>query len=169
MISNLKKAVKVLQKIINQQITCLESISQEQYTTPIPPMDLASIGGHTRHITEFLVQLIKDYHIGTISYDNRERNKLIENDAVFATEKLKEISLKLAHLSEKKLYLKQIYGEETLFIETTLEREIIYNIEHSIHHQALIKVALNHFNIGGIVHENFGVAPSTIKYREKIF
>lgn len=167
--NDVKKTFRVLESIINQQLACLENISQEQYTTPVPSMDYASIGGHTRHIAEFLVQLIKDYEHGTISYDDRERDKNIETDPKFASRKFKEINRNLAQLPQKKLYLKQIYGEETLLIETTLDREVVYNIEHTIHHQALIKVALNHFNLSHIVCGNFGVAPSTIKFREQIY
>ncbi len=43
---------------------------------------------------------------------------------------------------------------------------MVYNIEHCIHHQALIKVALNEMEANHLINKNFGMAPSTIQYRE---
>lgn len=51
------------------------------------------------------------------------------------------------------------------FIETNYFREVLYNLEHCIHHQALIKVALLNFNYIQIS-ETFGIAPSTIEFRK---
>ena len=63
------------------------------------------------------------------------------------------------------MVLQQGTTETTLEIETNYERELLYNLEHSIHHQALIKVALLQLQSVEIP-ENFGVAQSTIVYRE---
>jgi hypothetical protein len=43
---------------------------------------------------------------------------------------------------------------------------MVYNIEHCIHHQALIKVALNEMEANHLINKNFGIAPSTIQYRK---
>ena len=56
-------------------------------------------------------------------------------------------------------------GEE-LLIQSNYERELLYNLEHCIHHQALIKVAIIQSNSVAI-DENFGVARSTIEYRKQ--
>ena len=48
---------------------------------------------------------------------------------------------------------------------TSFTRELFYCDEHTIHHLALIRVGIN--EIGGYqLNESFGVAPSTIKYRQ---
>ena len=39
-------------------------------------------------------------------------------------------------------------------------------LEHLLHHQALIKVALNEMEANHLINKNFGIAPSTIQYRE---
>ena len=52
-------------------------------------------------------------------------------------------------------------------IATTFQRELAYCLEHSIHHQALIKVGLKELNLENIIEKNFGVAPATIRYHEK--
>jgi hypothetical protein len=62
--------------------------------------------------------------------------------------------------------LKQTVGNISLEIPTNFYRELLYNIEHCIHHQALIKVAFNEMKMSHLLNKNFGVAPSTIQYRE---
>jgi RNA-binding protein YhbY len=62
--------------------------------------------------------------------------------------------------------LQQVIGNQILEIESNYTRELLYNLEHSIHHQALIKVAILQNN-SIIIDENFGVAHSTIEYRKK--
>jgi len=62
--------------------------------------------------------------------------------------------------------IRQKVDSELVCIETNYYRELLYNLEHCIHHQALIRVAL--FQMENIkVNANFGVAPSTIEYRKQ--
>ena len=64
----------------------------------------------------------------------------------------------------KTLYLEHFCSSSTKVIQTNYFRELLYNLEHSIHHQALIKIAL--YRIPHIkIPETFGVAPSTLEYR----
>jgi anionic cell wall polymer biosynthesis LytR-Cps2A-Psr (LCP) family protein len=66
----------------------------------------------------------------------------------------------------KKLVLKQVIDEIEVTIESNYNRELLYNLEHCIHHQALIKVAVLQMKYLQI-DENFGVARSTIEYRKQ--
>ena len=51
-------------------------------------------------------------------------------------------------------------------ISSNYFREIAYNLEHTIHHMALIRVGLR--EIGDIpVDDDYGVASSTLKYRKQ--
>ena len=57
--------------------------------------------------------------------------------------------------------MQQIIDEEELRIESNYFRELLYNLEHCIHHQALIKVAI--LQVESItIGRDFGVARSTI-------
>ncbi len=84
------------------------------------------------------------------------------NHAIFILEQqLTQIDKQNKELS---LYHNCFSVTETLL--TNYFRELLYNLEHSIHHQALIKVAL--FNSTHIkISESFGVAPSTLEYRKQ--
>jgi hypothetical protein len=72
-------------------------------------------------------------------------------------------------LPDKKLYLTIdcIDGAIEPIVTTTYFREIVYNIEHTIHHLALIKVALIELKLS-LVDNNFGMAYSTIKYKSSL-
>ena len=50
-------------------------------------------------------------------------------------------------------------------IDTSLYRELGYCLEHSVHHQALIKTALKEHECLGLIDQNFGIASSTIRNR----
>jgi hypothetical protein len=69
---------------------------------------------------------------------------------------------------DKMLMLATSYdGEELLEIPTSFNRELVYLIEHTIHHLAIIKIGLNEAFPTIEIPENFGVAYSTIRFKEK--
>ncbi len=109
--------------------------------------------------------LINQYESGTIDYDKRVRDKKIETDIEFALRSIDEIVFSLAK-PNKKLVLSQFISVEQLRIETDFQRELLYNLEHCIHHQALIKVAVLQFDSVEI-NDTFGIAPSTLEYRKQ--
>ncbi|MDX1476670.1 MAG: hypothetical protein R3301_03155 [Saprospiraceae bacterium] len=53
-------------------------------------------------------------------------------------------------------------------MDSSLERELIYNIEHTIHHLAIIKIGLAIIAPDIPLPAHFGVAPSTVKYKQGI-
>ncbi|WP_276966992.1 DinB family protein, partial [Chryseobacterium sp.] len=130
-----------------------------------PSLDDSTIGGHTRHIIEFLEILLNSYHMSQINYDGRQRNLELEENPEKAMKVITEI-LSAIDLPNKNLTLKQIAGNISVEIPTNFYRELLYNIEHCIHHQALIKVAFKEIKMSHLLHKNFGIAPSTIQYRE---
>jgi len=51
-------------------------------------------------------------------------------------------------------------------VKSNLMRELAYNLEHAIHHMALIRIVLNQQFPDVKVDANFGVAYSTIRYNK---
>lgn len=150
---------------LNELIDLLNQLSKTEYSNSCAELSNASIGEHTRHIIEMFQCLENQYNLGIVNYDNRERNVLIQTDAVCA---IKQIRIIQDNLEKKNKYieLQQIIDGEEIRIQSNYHRELLYNLEHCIHHQALIKVAvLQCKNV--IVDENFGVARSTIEYRNQ--
>jgi hypothetical protein len=143
----------------------LAQLSNADYVLPCPSLSNATIGEHIRHIIEMFECLEEQYDSGFVNYDSRKRDYQIETNIDFAKTK---IELLLANINKpnKKLLLMQQLDGDSLEIESNYSRELLYNLEHCIHHQALIKVAvLQNANIK--IEANFGVARSTIEYRKQ--
>lgn len=134
------------------------------YAAPCEALSNATIGQHSRHIIELYQCLLAGYHAGEINYDERKRNDLYETDIAAAIIIVKEIQQQLIQ-PDKSLKIFCGTHNRSVCIESNYYREVLYNLEHCIHHQALIKVALlalKDVQIG----EGFGVAPSTLQHRK---
>lgn len=150
---------------LNELIDLLKQLSNAQYSEPCSNLSNASIGEHTRHIIEMFECLNNQYDSGIVNYDKRERNFLIQSDTNFAIEKMISIQNSLNKKNKKIKLFQKIDGVE-INIKSNYFRELLYNLEHCIHHQALIKVAvlqMSHLKIN----DDFGVARSTIEYRNQ--
>lgn len=157
--------VKSINNSLDELINLLNQLSDESYSKSCEALSNASIGEHTRHILEMFQCLEKSYDPGILNYDNRERNERIQTKTEFAIQCILEIKSALK-TENKILFLEQMIDGLTFRIQSNYYRELLYNLEHCIHHQALIKVAvLQYENIS--LNENFGVASSTIEYRNQ--
>lgn len=150
---------------LNELIHLLNQMSNDEYTTTCASLSNSTIGEHTRHIIELFQCLQVNYDSGIVNYDKRQRNQQIQTDADFAILQLGNIQIAIDK-DDKKMQLQQIIDGEDLYIETNYYRELLYNLEHCIHHQALIKVGVLQ-NCKIDLNENFGVARSTIEYRKQ--
>lgn len=140
-------------------------LQPHEYTHPFPQLRNATIGEHTRHIIELFQCLIYQYETGVVNYDLRERNPVIQGNIAFAQQCITEI---LSHVSRPNctLELQQQIDGTMLSLPTNFHRELLYNLEHCIHHQALIRVGIMQFE-SVVLDPNFGVARSTIAYRQQ--
>lgn len=150
---------------LNDLIDLLGQLSDAVYSMPCPALSNATIGEHTRHVVEMFQCLLNNYDSGVVNYDNRERNKALQTDTGFALTAIQAVAAALDK-QDKKLELTQVVDGEEITIESNYNRELLYNLEHCIHHQALIKVAVMQCS-DVVVGEHFGVARSTIEYRSQ--
>ena len=161
------KLKETVNDVLKQLQNVIEQINLEDYTGENKSID-SSIGEHARHIIEFYVCLLQGLKSGVINYDNRQRDKRIESDPDFAISKIGEILSFTENYDENPtLTLNQCYSYteiDNLTIQTNYLRELTYNIEHTIHHLAIMKTAINercnYIDLPG----NFGIASSTVRY-----
>ena len=153
-----------IKKVLQSLITTLKPLTLDEFTSPIKSLSNATIGEHTRHIIELFQCVLIAYNEGIVNYDDRKRNQLMQNNLDTALEQL-QILCESIEKDNIPLKLKTSESQNNEFIETNYYREILYNFEHCIHHQALIKVGLLALNKTPNSHE-FGVAPSTIAYKK---
>lgn len=158
------------ENILRQLTEVLDLLSNDAYKKPLQNLSGSSIGQHTRHIIEFYQCLLQADGKNILDYDNRKRNKLVEENLQYALHCIEEIIQALYTLPiQKILSLRVCYEqtEESFLISTSVERELIYNLEHSVHHMAIIKIGLRELDSEMILPAEFGVAMSTIKHKEK--
>lgn len=155
-----------------EQIKCLlESIKVEDFTRKSEILSEATIGQHVRHILEFYLLLVSGSFSGTISYDKRERDIRIETEPEFALDVIEKLLKGIDTLDESQELIFEgdftVEGDVQSATQSSVGRELAYCIEHSIHHQAIIKAGLISMGLSGPDYEQFGVAYSTIRYRDK--
>lgn len=147
----------------------LIQLSNDQYTYASKLLSDATIGQHVRHILEFYQCVLKGINSKVINYDLRERNLQIETDKNFAIQTINNIYTVLTlDIQNESSVLEGNFSSKPgnlTEIQTTLFRELAYCLEHSIHHQALIKVCLIELNSASFIDEIFGLAPATIRYK----
>ncbi|MES2890815.1 MAG: DinB family protein [Bacteroidota bacterium] len=154
-----------IHRVFSQLHDVLNQLSGEQYTRAMPVILNATIGQHLRHIIELFIQLDEGYTRGTVNYDKRRRDHRIETDLHFTNEILGTIRINLDK-KDKPLLLEMECEDGTGSepVATNYYRELIYNLEHAVHHMALIRIGVNAITSVNLP-EEFGLAASTIKYR----
>lgn len=162
--------IDAVETVLGQGLKVLDTLDQETYTRALPFANGGTIGGHYRHALEHFSQLQSGLATGSVDYDARNRDVLLEtdhNEAIRVTRKL-AASLKslTSRASEYPLEVRCsiTYGEEdACTASSTLGRELMFCISHAIHHYAIIALILR--SEDRTVPEGFGVAPSTIRHR----
>jgi hypothetical protein len=156
-----------ISNLLEQLQYVIDELTPVQYTQPVKLLSQSSIGQHTRHILEFFVELNKGYETGMVDYDKRVRNKNIEADKDFAITTIRRIEADIQK-PDKELLLQAEYGEgeaHSAQVFSNYYRELVYNLEHTVHHMALIRIGINSVS-DVIIPDEFGVAASTLKYRK---
>jgi hypothetical protein len=159
---------QIIEPVLLQLANTLSKVTDTEYTHKSTLLNGSTIGGHTRHVIEIFQCLIDGYKTGTINYELRKRDLLIETNKHFAAQLLNDIAANI-YLPNKDLKLEGNYCVEndsnTYNLPTNFFRELIYNLEHCIHHMALIRVGVQeHSNYK--LPDDFGVAPSTIQHKK---
>jgi uncharacterized damage-inducible protein DinB len=144
-------------------VALLQELPDGIYDRPSALLSHATIGQHVRHIVEMYQGLLSGYDSGTIEYDKRKRERRIETERAFAEETLNEIIAKIKKADKPLTVVYELDGGE-VSLQSNYEREVMYNMEHAIHHMALIKVAVIEMTDITLPKE-FGVAPTTLQYR----
>lgn len=149
----------------------LAAIEPTMFELQLELLSGSTIGQHTRHILEFYQCLIEQSNteVPEINYARRQRDYRIESDPAYALQLADAIITQLSDLNESQpcqLNCEE-HGQENLWVTSTIGRELIYNIEHTIHHLAIVKIALKHAMPSLVLPAHFGVAPSTIRHRHE--
>ncbi|MGB3079955.1 MAG: hypothetical protein WBB31_12800 [Saprospiraceae bacterium] len=158
--------------VLNDLRYYLEVIDPVSYQVPLELLSGSTIGQHTRHIIEFYTCLLEQSAGQTdpvINYAQRRRDHQIESQPDHAIGLVNILCTRLNDLvADQNCFLDCTeHGQENLLVSSTIGRELVYNIEHTIHHLAIVKIALKATHPKIALPEHFGVAPSTIRHRQE--
>jgi hypothetical protein len=133
--------------------------------------EYVKVGGQFRHILEFYECLLDGLASSHIDYDARRRDLILQSSRSAAGDRIDAILARLeaqpALLCDCVVWvrLEDAEGARVVepFLASSLGRELQALRSHTIHHFALIAMMLR--ALGVTVDPDFGVAPSTLRYR----
>jgi len=154
--------------------TLLEKVPEDIYSVKHAVLSGASIGQHVRHLLEFYVTLEQGLKANMVCYDTRARDLRIETDVSYALQVIDKASVFMSsaffdkNAFKRNITLRASYGVDVsvdIDMDTTIERELAYCLDHAIHHLAIIKISLIDSGIDLKMVSDLGVASSTLRYR----
>jgi hypothetical protein len=150
----------------------LSLMTEAQFCCPLIIFSGSSVGMHARHVVEFYQCLL--YQIAdapTINYDKRQRDLRLQSQPVYFARAIEEIHNRLDGFDDAALNTPLSIESDSVgndLIISSLGRELQYNLEHTIHHSALIKIGILTLLPQADIPPTFGVAPSTIRFQQQI-
>jgi len=158
--------------ILDQLRHAIRQLTETEFTLPSVTLSGSSVGQHLRHTLEFFFCLEKGYQGGVINYDKRAHDKLIETDKEMALSAIDHIRQFVnSQTQDKSLVLEVGYDlgtNKNVSVQTNYFRELTYNIEHAVHHMAIIKIGIREVAPHASIPADFGVAASTLRYRGEV-
>lgn len=146
----------------------LEAMDQRTYTQ-VNPKGRASIGQHVRHTLEFYQCLLQARQ--SVNYDARQRDILMESSPDHALRTLREILAQLPYLVQDgplQLEAEMPHADVPVAVPSSRSRELLYVLEHAIHHMALMRILIHDQAPHIPLEEEFGVAYSTLAFRGQL-
>lgn len=167
------QVLKASDKIISQIIDLCKKLSPSQYSNPVRLFLNNSIGKHVRHIIEFYdILMCSSLGDRVLSYDCREHCERTEREVNIALQRLNKIE-KWLKKTDKDIPMKLVVSydsinQESFEIDSSLQRELVYNLEHAIHHMAIIRIVIENEFPDIQLNKHFGIAFSTIRFRDDL-
>lgn len=164
--------VRACTSILDQLDDMVRQISADDFSRPSSALSNSTVGQHLRHTIEFFLCLENGFREGIINYDKRAHDKLIESDKFIALNSIRKIrEFVAATSSDAVLRLDVGYDRHTddcVTIQTNYFRELTYNIEHAVHHMALIKIGIREVAAYVKLPSDFGIAVSTLRHTDSV-
>ncbi|MBL0953363.1 MAG: DinB family protein [Leptospira sp.] len=149
--------------LLQQGITLLASLSDRLYLQKQNNSE-SSVGEHIRHVIEHYQMFLEGIQIGHIDYDKRKRDLSLEVDRILAINRLQELFtfFETKYLPLGQVLISQNYNPDapTPIVTSTIERELLFLVSHTVHHYAIIALVLK--DEEGVIPPYFGYSPATL-------
>lgn len=158
-------------RILDQGLEMLRALDDDDYGRPAAG-GRASAGAHLRHVIDYYRCFLGGLAGRRIDYDARDRDPGIESSTEVAGAAIAAIVAGLDKLDasdagtavEVKVDTAAAAGSGLVWSRSSVGRELQFLLSHTVHHYALIAMTLR--GAGIELGEDFGVAPSTLEYRQ---
>jgi uncharacterized damage-inducible protein DinB len=124
-----------------------------------------SVGAHVRHCVDHVLALLDRSADNVMTYDDRKRDTAIEQSRRMAAETLRSLAVRVREMAPRTsdvpitLWTMLDRRGTRARVRTSLGREIVFVLQHTIHHEAVVAVLLA--GRGRVMPGHFGLAPST--------
>jgi uncharacterized damage-inducible protein DinB len=156
--------------VLRQALELVRRLTDDDYCGSTPQLPRGGVGAHFRHVLDHYDSFLGGLSSGRIDYDVRERDHRLETQRDHALSKidalLREFARIAAHdpLRALQVALDCGEGEHRVWSTSSVARELQFLVSHTVHHFAVIAVLLR---LRGVEPgQDFGVAPSTLKYEQ---
>lgn len=163
---------KACELLLYELVWVISAVTDKDFCTRSTALGGSTIGQHVRHTIEFFYCLKEGMRTGVVNYDNRAHDRKLEIDRFLSINALGEVERFVGSVQEDvNLTLEVGYGRDsdnTCSISTSFHRELAYNIEHLVHHMAIVRIGLRDVATHVRLPADFGVAASTMRYRSAL-
>jgi uncharacterized damage-inducible protein DinB len=156
---------RALARCLAELSTVIERTSDVDYIARPPGGVSGSIGAHVRHCLDHVHAVLDRVPETTMSYDHRRRHAALEEGRHVAVAALRAAVERLEQVATRTpdgpvLLETQVDREGgRVQVASSMARELVFVLQHTIHHQALVALLLA--GRGQAVPLTFGYAPST--------
>lgn len=151
--------------LIDQGVDLVVSLDPDVYRRNAHEHFTSGVGRHFRHVLDFYERMLMGRG-SVVDYESRRRDERIEVDPDYATRAARTICGALGEIdasSPVRIRTECRDGDGiSVEADSTVERELAMLASHTIHHYAIIALILRIQDVS--VPEEFGVAPSTLRY-----
>ncbi|MEM9382025.1 MAG: DinB family protein [Planctomycetota bacterium] len=161
--------------VLRQGHDLVRVLDDAAYSQNAPSLALSGVGPHLRHVVDFYERFLTALEAAApddgpyavrIDYDARDRDPRVETDPNHALAVLERTIERLRAVPEHPIarveMTLQVRSDGSPWIDSTVARELQSLVSHTVHHYALIAIAVR--SQGGAPDPEFGVAPSTLRH-----
>jgi uncharacterized damage-inducible protein DinB len=158
---------------LGQALELCASLPPEAYAAREPRSERGGVGAHVRHVLDHYDAFLDGLERGFVDYDARERDPATEADVAVARERLRATIARLLAAAARTESARELLiaaddhgdGARAKPSASSVGRELQYLAAHTVHHFALMAVALR--AAGHEPGRDFGVASSTLRHEEE--
>ncbi|MCY7359384.1 MAG: DinB family protein [Rudanella sp.] len=158
--------------LFDQLIGVTSQLTPAEFARPLPLLLGSSVGKHLRHIIEFYDLALTAHQTGHLNYDRRVRQTALETTPKAAIDALHQMAVLMSlYETDRLLSLAASFspdGSPDVLMSTTYFRELHYNIEHAVHHAAIIRIGLQQTFPDVLLPSHFGVSYATVQHENQL-